>query len=267
MIDDLDAAYVLEPAAIDGYRASGFVHLPGVLGAGTLERFGPEITAAVRETGPRDRPMEERTTYERAFVQVMNLWRERAAVRSFVFGRRLARIAAGLLGVSGVRLYHDQALYKEPGGGHTPWHADQYYWPLATDRCCTAWIPLQDVPLEMGPLAFAAGSHRLEVGRDLPISDESEARVARALGRAGPPQVEEPFALGDVSFHAGWTFHRAGANRTGRMRAVMTVIYMDADMRLAAPRNANQQNDWETWCPGAVVGEPIATPLNPVLFP
>ena len=211
--------------------------------------------------------MEERTTYEKAFLQVMNLWRERDAVRAFVFGRRLARVAAELVGVVGVRLYHDQALYKEPGGGHTPWHADQYYWPLATDRCCTAWVPLQDVPLEMGPLAFAAGSHRVEVGRDLPISDESEAEMARELERAALPHVEEPFALGDVSFHAGWTFHRAGANRTGRMRAVMTVIYMDAAMRLAAPKNANQQNDWDTWCPGAVVGETIATPLNPVLYP
>jgi ectoine hydroxylase-related dioxygenase (phytanoyl-CoA dioxygenase family) len=184
-----------------------------------------------------------------------------------VFGRRLARIAAELMGVRGVRLYHDQALYKEAGGGHTPWHADQYYWPLATDRCCTAWVPLQPTPLEMGPLAFAAGSHRVEVGRDLPISDESEAEMARALERAALPLVEEPFGLGDVSFHAGWTFHRAGPNRTSRTREVMTVIYMDAEMRLAAPRNRNQRIDWETWCPGAVVGEEVRTPLNPVLYP
>ena len=47
----------------------------------------------------------------------------------------------------------------------------------------------------------------------------------------------------------------------------MTVIYMDAQMRLAAPRNPNQQADRDTWCPGAVVGERIETPLNPVLFP
>jgi ectoine hydroxylase-related dioxygenase (phytanoyl-CoA dioxygenase family) len=264
---DIDAPFALAPGAAEAYRANGFVHLKSVLEPDTLAAFGPAITAGVRDLKTLDRPMEERTTYEKAFLQVMNLWRERDAVRAFVFGRRLARAAAELLGVAGVRLYHDQALYKEPGGGHTPWHADQYYWPLATDRCCTAWVPLQDVPLEMGPLAFAAGSHRVEVGRDLPISDESEAEMARELERAALPHVEEPFALGDVSFHAGWTFHRAGPNRTGRVRAVMTVIYMDAAMRLAAPKNANQQNDWDTWCPGAVVGETIATPLNPVLYP
>jgi ectoine hydroxylase-related dioxygenase (phytanoyl-CoA dioxygenase family) len=249
------------------YGRDGFVHLRGVLSAETVERHGRHVTAGVSDLNTLDRPMGERTTYEKAFLQVMNLWREREAVRAFVFGRRLARIAAELLGVRGVRLYHDQALYKEPGGGHTPWHADQYYWPLATDRCCTAWVPLQETPLEMGPLAFSAGSHRVEVGRDLPISDESEAEVAAALERAALPMVEKPFALGDVSFHSGWTFHRAGPNRTGRTREVMTVIYMDADMRLAAPRNRNQEIDRETWCPGAAVGERIDTPLNPVLYP
>ena len=128
-------------------------------------------------------------------------------------------------------------------------------------------MPLQDTPLPMGPLAFAAGSQRVDFGRELPISDESEREVARALERARLPQVEQPFALGDVSFHAGWTFHRAGENASPRMREVMTVIYMDAEMRLTAPRNPNQQADWETWCPGARVGERIETLLNPVLFP
>jgi hypothetical protein len=46
----------------------------------------------------------------------------------------------------------------------------------------------------------------------------------------------------------------------------MTVIYMDRDMRLAAPTNAQQRNDWHKWCPGAVVGEVIDTPKNPILF-
>ena len=46
----------------------------------------------------------------------------------------------------------------------------------------------------------------------------------------------------------------------------MTVIYMDADMRLAPPRNKWQQNDWDSWCPGAKIGEVIDTPLNPVLW-
>lgn len=48
-----------------------------------------------------------------------------------------------------MRIYHDQALYKEPGGGCTPWHADGYYFPLSSGKILTAWVPLQPVPKVM----------------------------------------------------------------------------------------------------------------------
>jgi hypothetical protein len=41
---------------------------------------------------------------------------------------------------------------------------------------------------------------------------------------------------------------------------------MDRDMVLKAPENAQQQNDWDRWCPGAAPGQVIDTSLNPVLF-
>jgi hypothetical protein len=69
-----------------------------------------------------------------------------------------------------------------------------------------------------------------------------------------------------VSFHSGWTFHRAGPNRSTQPRAVMTVIYMDCNMRLKAPGNAMQQADRDRWCPGATIGAVIDTPKNPLLF-
>jgi ectoine hydroxylase-related dioxygenase (phytanoyl-CoA dioxygenase family) len=264
---DVDAPCWPTVDEIDTYRSQGFVHLRAVLSPDTLRHYARDLSARVEELNVQHRPMDERTTYEKAFLQVMNLWRRSARARQFVLGKRLAGIAAALLEVPSVRLYHDQALYKEPGGGATPWHADHYYWPLSSDRCCTAWIPLQATPLPMGPLAFAAGSQRLEVGRDLPISDESEAEVRDALAAAGIATVEEPFDLGDVSFHSSRTFHRAGPNRTSGMRQVMTIIYMDAEMRLVEPRNANQERDRIAWCPGAAVGQRIETPLNPILYP
>jgi ectoine hydroxylase-related dioxygenase (phytanoyl-CoA dioxygenase family) len=133
-----------------------------VLRPTALEHYGREITRLTIALNTETRPLDQRGTYDRAFLQVMNLWESSALVREFVMGRRLARIAAELLEVDGVRLYHDQSLYKEPGGGITPAHADQYYWPLATDRAVTAWIPLADVPLDQGPLAFYAGSQHEE---------------------------------------------------------------------------------------------------------
>ena len=71
-----------------------------------------------------------------------------------------------------------------------------------------------------------------------------------------------------VVFYAGhgWTYHRAGPNTTDTPREVFTVIYMDRDMTLAKPANENQQNDWDTWCPGAKIGEVIDTKLNPIIY-
>ena len=265
-MSDLDTPYPLTPEHVVAFARDGFIKLPGALSAETIAAHGPRITQATIDLNTQTLPLDERSTYDKAFLQVTNLSEHDDAIRAFVMGKRLAGIAAELLGVRGVRLYHDQSLYKEPGGGITPAHADQYYWPLATDRTVTAWIPLQAVPREMGPLAFFAGSQRHEFGRDLPISDESEAAITAEMEAQGFPVADEPFAAGEVSFHSGWIFHRAGPNRSATPRSVMTVIYMDVDMKLKSPSNAMQQADWDQWCPGAVPGEIIDTPKNPVIW-
>jgi ectoine hydroxylase-related dioxygenase (phytanoyl-CoA dioxygenase family) len=213
-----------------------------------------------------DKPLEQRTTYGKAFLQISNIWEKSEIVKEFILGKRQARIASDLLQTRGVRLYHDQTLYKEAGGGYTPWHVDQYYWPLATEKTVTAWIPLHAVPLESGPLMFSVGSQRIKVGRDLEISDTSEKKIDEQLKLSNLPVDETPFDLGEVSFHLGYTFHRAGPNQLSKAREVMTIIYMDRDMRLAEPQNKNQQSDWDNWCPGAKIGEIINSPLNPVIY-
>lgn len=263
---DIDAPFRLTEAQIRFYRENGFVKLKDVFSAETLAHYGREITKKVHELNTLHLPMEQRTTYQKAFLQVMNLWTQSDLVKEFVFGKRLARLAAELMGVAGVRLYHDQALYKEGKGGFTPWHADQYYWPMASTHSITAWVPLQDTPMELGPLAFSPRTHLTDLGRNLPISDQSETQIERKFKEGGFTMFEEPFQLGEISFHSGWTFHRAGRNLSERPREVMTVIYMDEAMRLGAPQNENQREDWEGWCPGAKVGEVIDTPLNPVLW-
>ncbi len=120
--------------------------------------------------------------------------------------------------------------------------------------------------MENGPLMFSVGSQRIKVGRDLDISDESEKKIDEQLKLSNLPVDETPFDLGEVSFHLGFTFHRASPNRLPKAREVMTIIYIDSDMRLAEPKNQNQRIDWETWCPGAKVGEVIDSPLSPVMY-
>ncbi len=262
---DLDTIYSISPEQIARFQKDGYIKLKDVLSADVLDYYGKEITRQVLDLSKDWKPLEERSTYGKAFLQIMNLWKKSEIVREFVFGRRLARIATDLLQTEGVRMYHDQALYKEAGGGFTPWHVDQHYWPLATEKSVTAWIPLHAVPIENGPLSFSVGSQRIKIGRELDISDESERKIQETLKLANLPVDESPYDLGEVSFHLGFTFHRAGPNKLPKAREVMTIIYMDRDMRLAQPKNSNQQSDWETWCPGATIGEIIDSPMNPVM--
>lgn len=263
----LDAPFEVTAEQIAFFRKNNFIKLKQVLSAEVLEFMDEIITAEVNRLNKQQLALKDRDTYGKAFLQIMNIWRNSEAVKQIVFSKRLAGIASCLLEVEGVRIYHDQALYKEPGGGHTPWHADQYYWPLSSDKTVTAWIPLQATPLELGPLEFSSGSAALVDGRDKEISDESQHVLENLLKNSGYPHIVEAFDLGEVSFHLGWMYHRAGPNVTDRMRKVMTMIYMDKDICLKAPVNKHQQADWDAWCPGAVIGEVVDTPLNPVIYP
>jgi ectoine hydroxylase-related dioxygenase (phytanoyl-CoA dioxygenase family) len=262
----LQEPYQLSKDQIDFYRENRYIKLKDVFNQEVLSFFNTAITDQVNKLNTVDAPLADRSTYGKAFLQIFNLWLQDEAIKTLIFSKRLAKIAADLMETNGVRIYHDQALFKESGGGITPWHVDQYYWPLDTDKTITAWIPLQATPLEMGPLEFSAGSHRIVSGRELEIGDESEKLIQEKLKVTDFKHVIEPFDLGEVSFHSGWVFHRAGANQSGEMRKVMTVIYMDSAMKLKQPENKNQVEDWHKWCPGAVVGEVIDTPINPMIF-
>ncbi len=262
----LETAYPLSAEQIAFYQQNRYIKLKNVLDPETLQYFNDVVGQKVAALNSVKTAVTERDTYGKAFLQLMNLWREDEQIKAFVFSKRFGKIATELMQTEGVRIYHDQALFKEPGGGITPWHADQYYWPLETDKTITAWIPLQETPPQMGPLEFCAGSHQITEGRELAIGDESEQMMQQRLRVTDYPHVIEAFDAGEISFHSGWLFHRAGANTTEKMRKVMTIIYMDKNMRLKKPENKNQQLDWDVWCPGAEIGEIINTPINPVIY-
>jgi len=263
----LDEPYPLDDRQIEQFRRDGFVHLKNVFDEATLAHYREQIARVTYDNNPlvgKDR--ETLGTYEKAFIQVTNLWAQDETVKKFACNQRLAKIASELLGTSGVRMWHDQALFKEPSGGFTPWHVDQQYWPMSTSRTVTAWIPLQAVPLEMGPLCFGRGSHQKKIARDMDISDESEKIIQREVKNQKIDEVQEPYDLGDVSFHYGWTLHRAGPNTTDKPREVFTVIYMDSEMKLAEPKNDYQKTDWEVFTPSTRIGEVMDDSLNPVLW-
>jgi ectoine hydroxylase-related dioxygenase (phytanoyl-CoA dioxygenase family) len=212
------------------------------------------------------RDLKDRDTYAKAFLQVTNLWESDDTVKKFVFEKAFAQTAADLLGVDKVRLYHDQALFKEPGGGHTPWHQDKFYWPLDTDKMITMWMPLFDIDDEMGMITFASGSHIAGPVKNVEISDKSDEIYSRYVSDCGF-KIWKPDSMkaGDATFHLGWTIHRAGPNLSKTMRAVMTVIYFADGACITEPTSKFQRADLEAWFPDQRPGEIARSRLNPVM--
>ena len=170
------------------------------------------------------------------------------------------------MGVRAVRFYFDQALFKEPGGGATPWHQDHVYWPLATEKAITAWIPLVDVPAEMGTMEFVRGSHRSQHRHLIRISDESEDLYSRLVAEENlPVEPTGPMAVGDVSFHASWVLHRAMGNSTPEVRQVIAVIYFEDGAALYDQIQGSQRIGYDVYFSDLKPGEVAGGDLMPVL--
>jgi ectoine hydroxylase-related dioxygenase (phytanoyl-CoA dioxygenase family) len=259
--------FVVDAETITEFRERGHTVVRGLVAAPDLAPYRDAIESDVAGWAAHLPPSEERDTYQRAFVQAPNVWMRNELVRELVWSPRLAGVAAALLGVDAVRLYHDQALVKEAGGGHTPWHQDQRYWPLDADATITMWMPLVDVSAEVGTMTFADGSHRHRELGPWVIGDESESHFADVVAARGfATTTHGALRAGDATFHAGWTLHRAPANPTGTDRPVMTVIWF-ADGTRVGPVGPTQRLDHVLWLAEIPSGEPAAGPLNPVLWP
>ncbi len=262
----LDAPYSLSDIQKNQYRENGHILLEGVLNTETVEQYRQVIVDAADRFNTEKRKLEDRDTYGKAFLQIMNMWVEDEQVRRFTLARRFANIAAELMGVEKVRIYHDQALFKEPGGGHTPWHQDQYYWPIDTVKTITMWMPLVDIEENMGMLTFASGSQKDGFAGSLEISDDSEAVLSNLVAAKGYPVTRaQTMKAGDATFHAGWTLHAAPGNYSDKMRQVMTVIYMADGAQVIESQNDSQENDRLRWLMGQTPGSVIDSVLNPVI--
>ena len=266
MLPALDDPYPLTRQAIEAFQREGHVCVRNLASAEEVAAYRPLIDHATMEHRYDKRPLEERDTYGKAFVQSPNLWRRDSPIAGFTLARRFARVAAELMGVDGVRLYHDQALYKEPGGGYTPWHQDQTYWPLDTTHTITMWMPLLDIPANVGSMRFASGSHTFgNLGKE-GIGDDSQAYFDDVIAQRGF-DVETHGALraGDATFHAGWTIHGAAGNPSATMRSVMTVIYFADGVRIA-PATDFQRGDLKYWLADLPAGALANGPKNPLVW-
>ena len=263
-LPDLSDFKKLPDDNITEFQLKGHTLVEQVLTADEIAAYRPVIVSAADRYNTETRKIEERDTYGKAFLQIMNLWQVDADTKKFVFAKRLAKIAADLMGVENVRLYHDQALFKEPGGGPTPWHQDQYYWPIDTNNTITMWMPLIDIDVEMGMLTFASGSYTEGAVFNFEISDESESAFDDYVKEHKfPISRANSMKAGDATWHRGFTMHHANGNNSNKMREVMTIIYVADGARVTPYKNNWQKNDHHKWLMSKPIGEVIDSEMNP----
>jgi ectoine hydroxylase-related dioxygenase (phytanoyl-CoA dioxygenase family) len=256
---ELARPYEVTDEQVAAFRTESFVKLPGVLSPGAVERLRVRLRALLdAAVDPAVR-----------FQSLEMMWLTDPLVRAAVLSPRIGSISAALLGVERVRLYHDNALSKEPGAGRTPWHYDAHHFPLDSADVLTAWIPLQPTPREMGPLAFARGAGSWELAAAVAFDKHGtdyDRGVSEVFRERGVLVEDGPFAAGEVSFHSAHCVHTAGANRTTVPRMVLANTYSADGVRVVgAPTMVS--GAWRQFLPGTEPGGPAARPHNPVLGP
>jgi ectoine hydroxylase-related dioxygenase (phytanoyl-CoA dioxygenase family) len=249
---------------IEKFRCNGFVVVPGLLTEAELEKFGAAVDRAVDDRRRNDRrSLAEKSPYEQSFTQCINLWEDHPDVLPLTFHPKISEAAALLIGVPALRLWHDQALYKDPGGRYTEPHQDQPYWPMDEPDTLTAWIPFDGSTHETGCMAYVPGSHRAGLRKFVNIftADEKVKILEEpAIAGVAPVYVEVP--RGSVAFHHGLTVHLAKPNRSNRTRRVHTMIYF----RDGATRTKSYVHP-SVDRPGIKVGERIDSDLTPLVWP
>lgn len=141
----------------------------------------------------------------------------------------VAACAARLSGAAGLRLWHDQLLYKPvdaPGvAGNVGWHTDRQYWLNCTsDEMLTCWIPFHDVDEDTGTVTFVDGSHRFAEHEYDSWNQDLSALDAQMEAEGREPVLRPaPLRRGQASFHHCRTIHGSGPNRSEAPRRVLTV--------------------------------------------
>ena len=261
ILEVYNTPYHISKENINSYKENGFISLKNVLTGDPLIYSRKIMEAAVHIRKEKDkRTLSEKSRYEQSFLQCGYLCWDFPAVKDFVFGKRFAGIAKDLLESSGIRLWHDQALFKEPHGRVTDAHQDISYWPINEGKqTVTMWLALNDVPKEKGCLYFYPGSHKLNKKEYVDIfKNPHQPEIVKGIEK-----IFTRLNAGDATFHSGLTFHGAVENISDEMREGMTVIYLadGTTFDSSDPRNATHKS-----CVGLKDGEKIETQYTPLLI-
>jgi ectoine hydroxylase-related dioxygenase (phytanoyl-CoA dioxygenase family) len=246
---------------INKYAKDGFVKIEKLIDPEFISQIKKVVQSSVLiRKGKDERELKDKTQYEQSLLQCGYLCWDFPALKDFVFAKRFAGIAKELLQVEHIRLWHDQALFKEPEGRHTDVHQDCSYWPISEPQfTITMWLGLTNVPIEKGCLYFYPRTNDPNLKEYVDIF--KQPHQPKMLKTA--EKVYVPLKAGDATFHSGLTFHGAGDNKTKEMREAMTIIYIKDGVTFDS---SDERNRTHTSCIGLKNNQTINTKFTPILI-
>lgn len=223
---------------VDRFQADGFLLLENFFTQREIDHFGACVDGAVEfRTKDDQRGLAEKNRYEQTFVQCMRLWEDHTSVIPLTFHAKLCETAAALLETDCVRLWNDQALYKEARGRKTDAHLDYPFWPVDSPNLVSAWIPFDDVRHGGGVMGYVQGSHRMGIDQFVDIGQLRGGDPFDLLAEsevASKPLIWVEAPKGAVIFHHASTIHTAEANDSNATRRVFTTVYVADGCRRAS---------------------------------
>ena len=230
--------YDLSEKQIMSYRENGFIVIENFLSTEELEEWRKAVMEATGERAGKKMPGKDVKTgdddginadagyFGKVFDQLINLWQTNEGVKKLMLDERIGKMAAQLAGAGGIRIWHDQALFKRPWANPTAWHLDTPFWSFSDPKALSIWVALDDATLENGCLYFIPGSCRVTTFRNSGIGKNMDGIFDIYPEVAGMNSVAAPMKAGSCSFHNGLTIHGAGANMTNGYRRAMTCAFM-----------------------------------------
>ena len=240
----------------------GYVVLNNVLSMSEIAAYRDEIKKVAEERN-KDKDKE----FGGAFYQALNIRFDSKGVEKFCLSKRLGKIAADLMKVNAVRIFHEQAIFKHPGDTKSYWHQDQFFWPLNTKLHIGMWMPLIDCTKDMGIMRFVKKSHTMGDLMGISINEKSENHYDKIIKEKKLEIKElESINAGDCTFHFGWTIHGAGLNKSNKIREAMVVTYYADGSRVGKLDTKDRKGDAELFLGNKKEGEVANDPMNTIVY-
>ncbi|MEX0653848.1 MAG: phytanoyl-CoA dioxygenase family protein [Phycisphaeraceae bacterium] len=255
---------------IEQYQRDGVLYYPQFLDADEVQELKAAALDAIATMGKRKVAADgaaltegHDSYYDKVFTQRLNLWRISDTVKRYMFAPPLGRMLCQLEGQPAFRVWHDQALIKEPFANPTSWHLDNPFWSFYSRHAISIWIALEEATPYNGCMCFIPGSHRLARFDNVDIGANMTDLFATYPEMAQCDPVPYPMKPGDCSFHNGLVAHGAGANMTRSRRIAMTCAYMPDGSTFNGQQNVLPDDYFQSLAVGDVLNHDIYNPLVP----